>query len=332
MNVQRVPGRIATLLALLACVPAQAQLFRAYLESTGSDANPCTVQQPCRLLPAALAAVADGGEIWMLDSANYNTAQVDVTKSVTILAVPGALGGLVATAGGAGIFINAPGVKVGLRNLVIVHLTSSTYGVNFTQGAELHVSGCEISGMQGSGIFAGPAGSKITVKDSVLRNNTLYGMQLAGDSTAAIDRVQLRGNGSGILATTARVTIANSVITGNFNGVHAFANASQPRIAIEGSVLSGNAYGVYATSSQAGDLAEVQVSRSVLVNNTTAAIYASQGALGTVTIVAGGNTMTENTIGFAGTAASTIYTRGTNTLAFNGNDIVTVSLTALAAQ
>ncbi len=71
-------------------------LFRAYLSQNGSDTNPCTLPAPCRLLPAALAAVKDGGEIWMLDSANFNVGVVDIAKSVTILAVPGALGSVVA--------------------------------------------------------------------------------------------------------------------------------------------------------------------------------------------------------------------------------------------
>ena len=330
MNARRVACRIAALLALAA--PAQAQIFRAYLESTGSDANPCTLQQPCRLLPAALAAVADGGEVWMLDSANYNAAQVDVTKSVTILAVPGALGSLVATGGGDAIFINTPGVKVALRNLVIVHLTSSANGVNFSQGAELHVSGCEISGMQTRGIFASAAGGKATIRDTILRDNTLYGVHFAGGITAAVDRVQVRNNATGILATTSQVTIANSVIVGNSTGVNAFANAGQPRIAIESSVLSGNGTGLHASSAQVGDLADVQVSRSILANNTASAIDAVQGAAGTVTIVAGANTITDNAYGFNGSAAATVYTRGTNTLAFNGTDVINVSLTALAGQ
>ena len=77
--------------ALLLSSSAGAQLFRSYIASDGSDANPCTLPQPCRLLPAALAAVADGGEIWMLDSANYNTGPVTIGKSVAILAVPGAV-------------------------------------------------------------------------------------------------------------------------------------------------------------------------------------------------------------------------------------------------
>jgi hypothetical protein len=84
------------LAACLACASAHAQVFRAYLDASGSDANPCTLAQPCRLLPAALAAVASGGEIWLLGSANYNSGPVAIGKSVTILAVPGAVGSVVA--------------------------------------------------------------------------------------------------------------------------------------------------------------------------------------------------------------------------------------------
>ena len=69
--------------------------FRAYLSVNGNDANPCTVGSPCRLLPAALAAADPEGEVWMLDSANFNIGPVIITKSVTILAVPGALGSVV---------------------------------------------------------------------------------------------------------------------------------------------------------------------------------------------------------------------------------------------
>ena len=106
---------------LLLSTAAQAQLFRAYVASTGSDANPCNLPAPCRLLPAALAAVADGGEIWMLDSANYNTATVTIGKSVSILAVPGAVGSVVAV-GGPAISITAGSLTVAVRNLVIVPL------------------------------------------------------------------------------------------------------------------------------------------------------------------------------------------------------------------
>src|SRR5687767_14591395 len=103
------------------CGAAHSQAFRAYLSAAGSDANPCTLADPCRLLPRALEAVASGGEVWILDSANYNTAAVTVTKSVSILAVPGALGSLVTTFGPA-IESHTPDVSLALRNLVFVPL------------------------------------------------------------------------------------------------------------------------------------------------------------------------------------------------------------------
>src|ERR1700682_2253228 len=105
---------------LVICASAQAAgLFRAYLASDGSDSNPCTVVAPCRLLPAALAAVTDGGEIWMLASAHYTTAKVSITKTVTILAVPGAVGSVVAMPGQHAIDASTPGTHVALRNMLI---------------------------------------------------------------------------------------------------------------------------------------------------------------------------------------------------------------------
>jgi hypothetical protein len=92
MNARRAFSVLACAGFLMSSVAVHAQSFRAYVASTGNDANPCTLGAPCRLLPAALAAVADGGEIWMLDSANFNTSTVNIAKSVTILAVPGAIG------------------------------------------------------------------------------------------------------------------------------------------------------------------------------------------------------------------------------------------------
>ena len=86
--------RFALLVAssLLLPLSSHAQLFRAYLATYGADTNACTVVAPCRLLPAALAAVANNGEIWMVDSGNFNSGTVNVTKNVKIQAVPGRWG------------------------------------------------------------------------------------------------------------------------------------------------------------------------------------------------------------------------------------------------
>lgn len=122
-KVLRTAVAIVALLGASGAAHAQG-LFRAYLSSTGSDANACTVAAPCRLLPAALTAVANGGEIWILNSANYNTAPVAITKSVSILAIPGVVGSLIATGASSALDIDTPGVRVALRNLVILSSTA----------------------------------------------------------------------------------------------------------------------------------------------------------------------------------------------------------------
>src|SRR5258708_6370837 len=120
-TLRRLMAATAALFAL-AAANACAQAFRTYLSLNGNDLNPCSVAPPCRLLPAALAAVQDGGEVWMLDSANFNTGPVAITKSVTILAVPGALGSIVALGGNA-INIGTPPdntLRITLRNLNVL--------------------------------------------------------------------------------------------------------------------------------------------------------------------------------------------------------------------
>ena len=48
----------AVAFGLLLSATAHGQLSRSYVASTGNDANPCNLQAPCRLLGAALTAVA----------------------------------------------------------------------------------------------------------------------------------------------------------------------------------------------------------------------------------------------------------------------------------
>jgi regulator of protease activity HflC (stomatin/prohibitin superfamily) len=160
---------------LLLSASAGAQLFRAYLARRWPGRQPL---HPGRALPpvaAAHAAVANGGEIWLLDSANYNTAPVNITKSVTILAVPGAVGSVVA-AGGNAINIATPGVKVVLRNLVIVPLPAAggSNGIVMTAGAGLTIEQCVLANLPDT---ASPLSGAATVRisDTTIRGNTGVG-------------------------------------------------------------------------------------------------------------------------------------------------------------
>jgi hypothetical protein len=317
------------------CAPASAQIFRAYLSTAGSDGNPCTLAAPCRLLPAALAAVATGGEIWMLDSANFNISTVNITKSVTILAIPGAVGSVVATGGGNAITINTPSVKVTLKNLVIVHLTSSNDGIQFAQGAELNVEDCEVANIQGNGVTAFAPGSKFTVKNTRVRDSNA-GVNVSSSVTASLDGVHLAGNVYGVATgPTSHVTVSNSVMSGGTYGVLASTfGAGTLRLSVERSVSTGNLYGVRVDTSGASDVAEVTVSQSNLTHNTTAAVYANQiNVSSTQTVVLDGNTVTDNAFGVLFNNTPIVYTRGNNTMKFNtGGDVSGGSLTALAGQ
>jgi hypothetical protein len=91
-------------------------LMRTYVSGVGKDSNPCTASSPCQIFQAALALTVAGGEIYVLDSANYGA--VTINKAVSITS-EGAVAGVLATSG-AGITIAAgAGDVIKLRGLDI---------------------------------------------------------------------------------------------------------------------------------------------------------------------------------------------------------------------
>jgi hypothetical protein len=221
---------------------AEAALFRAYLSTAGNDANPCTVVQPCRLLPAALAAVANGGEIWIMDSANYNTGTVNITKSVNVVAIPGALGSIVAN-GGVAMVINIPGGAVSLRNLKVVDLAGAG-GIQISAAAEVRIE---------QGVFENHAtalqtnsGGTLVLKDSVFRLNDVGVFVTSGSTTQiTIDNVNFENSAneavlvqSGAGSGNIHLTIDNSVISGtNTGGTVRLLGAVADAIGIRASIM-----------------------------------------------------------------------------------------------
>jgi hypothetical protein len=287
------------LLALLSCTIAHAQLFRAYLDSTGSDANPCTLSAPCRLLPAALAAVADGGEIWMLDSANFNTATVSITKSVTILAVPGVVGSLVAL-GGPAISMPGSGSTVVLRNLMIVPFPGAGVvdGVQLLSSSRLTVEHCVIANLGGNGVSLTGNG-KVKIVDSILRNNGGYGLKLLNGGVGEISTSQLLNNGNGGLFVNSKIaTLTTATVTD--------------------SNISGNGEGLYAQSEVASAITRIFVARSTLEANNFALDSETVAGAGTALITVNGSTIVGNIYGiFQSGAGSSIRTYGNNQFSDN---------------
>lgn len=329
--------KLCFLFLALMSVGAQAGLFRAYLSVNGLDSNACTLPAPCRLLPAALAAVNDGGEVWMLDSGNFNVSTVDVTKSVTILAVPGQVGSLVAN-GGHALSLGAPDIKVILRNLSFGNLAGGGFGIYFFQGAALTVEDSQFFGLPGGGIAGGPAGATLVVKNSVIRES-LMGMEISNTVKATLDRVQIVGSSVRGLRVLdgAQVTLSNSTVSGTGDvGIDVQASSGTASALIDRCrIVENSSVGVYSSAFGAGAVAQVTVTRSILSgNNHGGASSASGGA--SATLVIDDDTISHNTTaGILITQPGVVSTRGNNVFNFNGSGSANVSggtLTTLPGQ
>src|SRR5712675_1069103 len=126
---------------------------RTYVSAQGNDANPCLVSSPCRTFQAALALTNAGGEIFVLNSANYGA--VTISKAVTITS-EGAVAGVLSTSG-VGMTISAgAGDAVNLRGLAIDGGGSGSVGVQFNSGQALIIQKSSVRGFANTGINFAP--------------------------------------------------------------------------------------------------------------------------------------------------------------------------------
>ncbi len=307
----------AALLAMLGILPAQAQLFRAYLSLGGIDSNPCTLQDPCRLLPAALAAVASGGEIWMLDSANFNSAPVTINKSVSILAVPGVIGSVVAT-GGDAITIATAGVDVSLQNISFTPFTGNTNrnGVVMTSGARLALRNCRVLGFAaGRGVWVTTA-AQVSVVDSYFRGNN-GGIVLLNGPTAVITNSHFEQGSVGLeldttTPTTTIATVSRSTFSRFIVAIVAYPHApnSGVRLYVTDSVIEGNqSAGILASNpGQSGSIAYASVSNTLIHGSSNGLWATGTGAR----ILASGNTITNNGNGMFQESGAVFESAGNN--------------------
>jgi hypothetical protein len=285
--------------ALLLPAASQAQIFRAYLASDGSDANPCTLPLPCRLLPAALAAVTSGGEIWMLDSANFNSGPVTIAKSVSILAVPGAVGSVVAL-GGSAIVVPFPGLKVALRNLVIVPVVGGpggATGVEVTAASSVTIEGSLIANMLMHGVQV-LGGGTLVVTDSTIRNNAQHGISLGCGTSAEIVGTKLIQHNVGLnafcdSAATTSASLVDSAVIGGAEGIVAWANApgASVKVFVTRSSILRNSFGLDVLA-EVGSTALIALSYSMVTNNNTG-WYINGGGTPTIRSLVN-NHMTDN--------------------------------------
>jgi len=232
---------------------------------------------------------------------------VVIDKSVSIVAVPGVVGSLVALNGNPAVYITASGLKVALRNVAIGPLagaTPGTHGVWMSGASTLTVERSLISNLPMRGIYVVGTGT-LQVSDSTVRGNGEYAIYLQDGARAAISSTRILDNYSGVVAwsnapshvTTAAVS--DCVISKGSSGVFALVNDGLARISLTRSTIERAEVALVSQTAGAGT-AEINVGSSMIVDNGIAWI---QSGTGSAIFSLGNNQMSGNT-GSIGTLTS----------------------------
>ena len=295
---------LLVLLCGLCAIPAQAQVQRAFVSSTGNNANVatfCAVTAPCKTFAGALPAVAPNGEIVALDTAPYGS--VTITQSISITAAPGVYAGISVFAG-AGVTIAVPNISVVLRGITI-NGQGGANGISMTGASKLSVENCVIANFSGAAITVAGAG-QLRVVNSLIRDSAT-GVQLSGGAIADISGSKILGSSAdGILATAnaappTTVAISDTVIsgTGTGNGIHALSTvaSTSTNVSVIRSTVTNTSVGVFSDSSAGTSV--LTVSESMITGNATGL---KQGGAGVATLESpGNNTVQQNTTQKTGT-------------------------------
>jgi hypothetical protein len=224
-----------TLFPVLHAIPAQAQESRTFVSAMGSDTNSCTsAAAPCRHFKAAYAATPAGGEIDVLDPANYGS--LTITGPISIQGHGWASSSAVS---GEPVFtINeSTNDEINIRGVVLdgIGVTGSV-GIQFNSGGSLNVQDSVIRNFDSLGIAFVPNGSSALFVSNTLisdlTNANGTGINIApggGTVTAVVNRVDIeRVGGTGVNASGSNttVTLKGSTIVGNTVGVNMASGAT----------------------------------------------------------------------------------------------------------
>jgi hypothetical protein len=315
---------------------AAATAQRTFVASYGLTANTafnCSIAKPCRAFSEAIGVTTSGGEVIVLDSAGYGV--VMIAKSVSIIAPPGIYGG-VSVFSADGITINGAGINVLLKGLSINGL-GGVNGINFVQGASLHVEGCTMTGFSQGGIVINGVG-KVTIVDTSLLGNEI-GIWAKAAAIVTVARATMdRNHSAGLFITSgASASVVQSTVTNSTGpGIEVRGHASgDTRASIDSSLLADNGdRGVLVYDDGAATVIKADISRSTIVRNGlgidvlatvgTGRVSATQNVISdnnTYGLVANGagskvratqNTIVRNDTGFQGNPLNTMFSPGTN--------------------
>lgn len=302
-------------LSFLTTTAAMATAQRTFVASSGNDANPCSLTQPCRSFAVAITQTSSGGEIIVLDSAGYGP--VVVTQAVSIIAPPGVYAGISVPFVGVGVRVSAGAVDlIVLRGLTMTALPGAASGIQVLSAGSLVIEGCEITGRFDRGITAEASGDvdilikgmhvngaddavlvaanriKLTVIDSVF-NDVIGGIGSIGDGAVVVDNVRLIGRG---------ITLGS--------GIYLSADINGGSLHVSHTLVTEFNYGVFAE----GTKPNVSITTSELNRTYTAVII--NAAAGQVALT--GNRLVHSTIMF-NVLSGVVMSSGTNYAADNGS-------------
>ncbi len=138
---------------------ASAQATRTWVSGVGDDANPCSRTAPCKTFAGTISKTAARGEINCLDPGGFGA--VTITKSITILCT-NTVGGILA-AGTTGVIVNV----LSTDSVVL-------------DGLDIEGFGTGIAGVRMSGA------GKLTIRNTVIRNFSQFGVNMAGSQNARL--------------------------------------------------------------------------------------------------------------------------------------------------
>lgn len=284
------------LLALLGTFAHANQGQRVFVAADGNDANPCSIQLPCRSFRVAIDAVNANGEILVLSSAGYGP--VTVNKSVSIIAPLGVYAGMSPFPGSDGVTVDAGSSgKVVLRGISI-NGQGGGHGIVVSSAAELHIENCVVSNMAGNGIRVN-GGTDISVVSTVVRSNGAAGLEItAGAPVVRVSASQFVGNlGAGIAISSG--TLDASLISAEANSAGLVVSngvaATKVSASVTDGTLSGNTnQGASVQTSAAGAQAQLTLVRSIASHNGTDGLAGSAAGGGTALLFASESTVAAN--------------------------------------
>jgi hypothetical protein len=217
-------SRIATIaVACSIAVSAAAQTQRTFVSAaTGSDANLCSRNQPCRNFAAAIAQTLGQGEVIVLDSGGYGAASI--TQPMSINAPPGVYAGITTFSGNAVQIAIGANDRVSISGLTLNNLqpagVGAPNGVLFSAGGVVDLDRLTINAYQTAVL---QQVGTLTMSHSVTRGVIgffLYGVLVSAGTALVQDSILLTHgeafyvNGATAMATAVRVTAKDSFSRG----------------------------------------------------------------------------------------------------------------------